>query len=765
MTLNSVHTNTFPILLKELGLSLVVSTYQAGKLVILRADGNVINTHFRDFPKPMGITADQSKITVGTGYQIVDLRNIPAVAGKLEPAGKHDACYLPRHQHITGDIDIHEMEWLGQDLWFINTRFSCLCNLDPEYSFVPRWRPPFVTAYDLTDRCHLNGFCALDNQPKFATALGETDTPAGWRKNKASGGILMDIPSNEIIVRGLSMPHSPRIYRGKVWVLESGRGSLSQVDLATGKLTTVAELPGFTRGIDFYGDFAFIGLSQVRESAVFSGIPIAQLTERHCGIWVVNINSGEIVAFLKFTLGVQEIFAVSVLPGIRFPEIISDDQGLLATSYVVPDEALAEVIMPSQVDKDAEYFLQTGNKFYHEGKLSEAIAQYRQCIPLKPDWIMPLYNLGVALGDLEEYAEAIAVLNRVVEAEPDHAEAFNSLGYVYSQVQDFARAIPVYDKAIELNGQFAKAHFNLGMILLKLGEFPRGWHECEWRWQTQEFHPFECPQPRWQNQDITGKNLLVHTEQGAGDAMQFIRYIPLIKDRCAKIILVCMPELVPLFAEVEGVSQVRSPGNIDSSEFDVYVPLMSLPYICQTTLDNIPVTIPYLENPGKFTLPTDQTKQSKLKVGIVWAGSATHKNDKYRSAQLTDILPFLANSQIEFYSLQKGERVKDLELLPNLPIHNLSEHINNYGDTANIIQELDLVIGVDTSVIHLAGALGKPVWVLLSVNCDWRWLLERKDSPWYPTMRLYRQNNLGDWSDVVKNIAKDLNNLVDTKNK
>ena len=250
----------------------------------MRADGQLVNTHFRVFDKPMGVAADREKIAVGTTYGIEEWHNVPAVAAKIPPLGCHDGCYLPRRKTITGDIDIHEMAWVDQELWFINTRFSCLCTLDARYSFVPRWRPPFVTGYDLTDRCHLNGLGIRDNQPYYVTALGETDRPDGWRANKASGGILMDITTNEVIVRGLSMPHSPRGYRDRLWVLESGRGTLAQVDLATGTLTTVAEFPGFTRGIDFWGDLAFIGLSQIRETAVFSGIPLTQtLTERIYG--------------------------------------------------------------------------------------------------------------------------------------------------------------------------------------------------------------------------------------------------------------------------------------------------------------------------------------------------------------------------------------------------------------------------------------------------------------------------------------------------
>ncbi len=359
--MRSVHTNNFPEILRQLNISLVISTYQAGKVIILRADDQQLNTHFRLFPKPMGIAVDRHKIALGCNNQIWELNNVPAVAAKLEPIGKHDACYLPRRCHITGDIDIHEMEWGGANksqLWFVNTRFSCLCTLDQNYSFVPRWRPNFVTALTPEDRCHLNGLAMVNHQPKYVTALGETDSMGGWRANKANGGIVMDIVSNEVISRGLSMPHSPRWYGDRLWVLESGRGSLSvgdrktstklsgtsQSHYTTGKLQTVTTLPGFTRGIDFYGSLAFIGLSQVRETAVFSGIPLTEkLNERICGVWVVNIETAQTIAFLKFEDAVQEIFAVKVLPNLRFPEIIDWDEQLIGSSYVLPDEALADV--------------------------------------------------------------------------------------------------------------------------------------------------------------------------------------------------------------------------------------------------------------------------------------------------------------------------------------------------------------------------------------------------------------------------------------
>ena len=345
--MRSVHTSNFPHILEQLGISLVVSTYQAGKLIVLRADEDRINTHFRIFQKPMGIAADSHKIAIGCSSQIWELNNIPAVAAKVEPEGKHDACFLPRQAHTTGDIDIHEMEWGGQnnsDLWFVNTRFSCLCTLDKNYSFVPQWRPNFVSALTPEDRCHLNGLAMVDCQPKYVTALGKTDTIGGWRKNKANGGILMDVPSSEIISHGISMPHSPRWYRDRLWILESGQGSISLCDRDTGKLETITTLPGFTRGIDFYGSLAFIGLSQVRETAVFSGLPLTErLDERICGVWVVNLETAQTVAFLKFEDAVQEIFAVRVLPNIRFPEIIDWDEQLIASSYVLPDAALADV--------------------------------------------------------------------------------------------------------------------------------------------------------------------------------------------------------------------------------------------------------------------------------------------------------------------------------------------------------------------------------------------------------------------------------------
>lgn len=345
--LRSVHTNTLPVALERTASTLLVTTYQAGKLIIVRADGGVANTHFRNFRVPMGLAWDGLRLAVGTRHGVEEFHNQPAVAPRVEPKGRHDGCLLPRATHTTGHIAIHEMGYADDGvLWAVNTRFSCLCTFDPMSSFVPRWRPAFVSALLPEDRCHLNGMAIVGSQPKYVTALGTADTPGGWRERKADGGVLMDVPSGEFICRGLSMPHSPRWYQGKLWVLESGRGTLSTVDLSTGRLTHVAQMPGFTRGLDFYGNLAFVGLSQVRESAVFSGIPITvSMTEeeRRCGVWVVDILSGETVAFLRFEAGVREVFAVQLLP-MRYPDLINEpDDPLIDESFILPDAALADV--------------------------------------------------------------------------------------------------------------------------------------------------------------------------------------------------------------------------------------------------------------------------------------------------------------------------------------------------------------------------------------------------------------------------------------
>ena len=344
--LRSIHTTTFPQILDSFGISLAVSTYQAGKLVFLRRDEGVINTHFRSFQKPMGLAVGRERLAVGTAHEIWDFRNVPAVTQKLEPPDKHDACFLPREMHVTGDIQIHEMAYIGDTLWFVNTAFSCLCTHDADHSFVPRWRPSFVSAYTPEDRCHLNGIAVSAGQPRWVTALGETDTLGGWRENKKDGGVLIDVQSGEIVTRKLSMPHSPRFYNGKLWLLESGTGGFGYVDLDTGKYESVAQLDGFTRGLDFCGNIAFIGMSQVRETAVFSGIQITdrlEQTERTCGVWAIDIRNGQTVAFVKFEDAVQEIFGVSVIRGSVFPDLINDDRELMAGSYVLPDDALRDV--------------------------------------------------------------------------------------------------------------------------------------------------------------------------------------------------------------------------------------------------------------------------------------------------------------------------------------------------------------------------------------------------------------------------------------
>jgi uncharacterized protein (TIGR03032 family) len=334
---HSVSTASFTQLLARLRSSLLVSTYQSGKLICARDREGLLNTHFRDFDKPMGLAVAPGRFALATRTEVWDYRDMPAVAPKLEPAGRHDACFIPRNHHVTGDALMHELAFAGGELWAVATSFSCLATLDSDHSFVPRWTPPFITRLTSEDRCHLNGLAVKDDSVTYVTALGQTDEPGGWRRGKATGGCLIDVASSEIVCAGLSMPHSPRWHNGRLWLLESGCGALITVDLASGSTETVIELPGFTRGLALTGETAFVGLSQIRESSTFGDLPLtARLQERVCGVWVVDLRRGQIAGFLRFEDLVQEIFDVALLPGVRFPEIAELGSTATSTSFVLP---------------------------------------------------------------------------------------------------------------------------------------------------------------------------------------------------------------------------------------------------------------------------------------------------------------------------------------------------------------------------------------------------------------------------------------------
>lgn len=356
--LSSAYTQSFHDLLAHLKCSILVSTYQAGYVIALRATEGELNTHFRSFSRPMGIAATQGRLAVGTSNTIIEFKNNPTLAHSIPSTPPLDACYLPRNTHFTGDIDIHEMAWgikselasslstakpTEPELWFINTRFSCICTKDNEHSFSPKWRPRFIDSYSPQDRCHLNGMALVDGTPRYVTALGQSNKASGWRENKANGGILMDVPSGDVICQGLSMPHSPRWHDEKLWIAESGTGSIGVVDLQSGRYEPVTQLEGFTRGIDIIGPYAFVGISQVRESAIFSGIPLAdRVKDRVCGVSVVDLRNGHEIGFVRFKGSVQEIFAVQALPH-QVPDLLEPDDDAISSTFVLPDQALPEV--------------------------------------------------------------------------------------------------------------------------------------------------------------------------------------------------------------------------------------------------------------------------------------------------------------------------------------------------------------------------------------------------------------------------------------
>jgi uncharacterized protein (TIGR03032 family) len=332
-------TAAFPAALRQLGASLVITTYQANKLLVARATGDGLSMLVRTFDRPMGLAMRDGRIALGSRNEVWEFRNAPDVAPRIESAGAHDACYLPRSSHVTGDIGVHELAWAGEELWLVNTRFSCLCTLDPAYSFVPRWRPPFITALAAEDRCHLNGLAVVDGRPAYVTALGVSDAANGWRANKPHGGCLMEVRSGEVVSRGLSMPHSPRWHDGRLWLLESGTGRLLAIDPVTGRREPVAQLPGFARGLALCAPYAFVGLSRIRPTSAMDGVPLAaRRDELKCGVAVVDLAAGRVCGMLEFRSAVEEIFDVQLLGGVRFPEVMGFQKDMIRHTFIVPPE-------------------------------------------------------------------------------------------------------------------------------------------------------------------------------------------------------------------------------------------------------------------------------------------------------------------------------------------------------------------------------------------------------------------------------------------
>ena len=393
---------------------------------------------------------------------------------------------------------------------------------------------------------------------------------------------------------------------------------------------------------------------------------------------------------------------------------------------------------------------------WKQGSLDAALSAYEHAIRENPDYAEAYSNRGLVLRDLDRLEEALVAHEQAIRLKPDYAAAHSNRGTVLLDLGRLKDAMAACEHAIELKPDYAVAHYNLALLLLLAGDFNKGWREHEWRWEAMEIpapgHEFH--QPQWDGSPLTGKTILLSAEQGFGDVIQFIRYVRLLAKAGCRIIVKCQKELLQVLSDLPGIDYLVNLAD-PTPDFDVYAPLMSLPCILGTTLETIPNDCPYLSSPGLSTDVRDQLglTDTNKNIGIVWAGNPDHKNDRNRSVELEMFHPLLSVPGVNLFSLQVGDRVVDLEMNEDMrEITNTSPFISSFYDTASIIKHLDLIISVDTSVVHLAGALGIPTWVLLPYVPDWRWLLDREDSPWYPNMRLFRQPSRGDWKSVFKQI-------------
>jgi Flp pilus assembly protein TadD len=400
----------------------------------------------------------------------------------------------------------------------------------------------------------------------------------------------------------------------------------------------------------------------------------------------------------------------------------------------------------------ARVFSGLGCALRGRGDWAGAHKNFTRAAELEPRNADHFYHLGIAEHELGELERARAAFQTAVALNPRDFTSWNNLGKIFKQFNRLDESLAAYDRALAISPGYELAKHGRALSLLTAGRLAEGFREYESRWS--KITPRIFPQPRWRGEPVAGKTVFIHAEQGFGDAIHFARFIPAVRERAARVILECRPELKSLFVFSGCADEVIAFGE-PIPPFDYFTSIMSLPGLLGITLENLPARVPYLTAPHAENLPAAKTGSQK--VGLVWAGSRTHPDDRSRSTGLEMFAPMLQTPGITFYSLQLPVPACDRPLLHSSPtVVDLSPRLNDFLATAGFVTQLDLVIAVDTSIVHLAGALAKPVWTLTQFDADWRWLLDRSDTPWYPTMRLFRQSHRGQWPPVVTRVAEAL---------
>jgi tetratricopeptide (TPR) repeat protein len=422
-----------------------------------------------------------------------------------------------------------------------------------------------------------------------------------------------------------------------------------------------------------------------------------------------------------------------------------------------PAEAIAAFdAVLAKVPRHLQARINRGNALTELHRAAEALADYDIALSLAPGHPLALYNRGNALRLLDRYQEAIACYDQALAAMPQHLNAWLNRGQSLAALNRHPDAIASYGRALALQPDFADAHFNAAMSFLTIGDYARGFAEYEWRWKrTGMAKPKAFRRAPWLGETpLAGKTILIHAEQGLGDTVQFVRYLPRLAQMGARIVLEVQPVLKALLAGLDGVASIIGRGE-PLPPYDLHCPLGSLPLALKTDIANVPAEIPYLRasetaiakwRPRLLALPSPR-------IALSWSGNVSHPNDRNRSLSLAQLEPLLSTPGASFISVQRELRAGDAQALARDPrILDLGPELNDFSDTAAVLTLADLVIAVDTSVAHVAGALGRPTYVLLPFQPDWRWMLDRETSPWYPALRLFRQSAIGDWTSVIARV-------------